>query len=675
MAILQMPAPASTPALLNQTRRWVVKTKAQWGEPWQVSEYLVPVRCIHSVGPSNSSAEFALAVGTLKREDRQAFADELMRDLLGRYVLIEARPDNGAAYPVWVGIILEDQLALKGVTANRTESGDQGILAFGLEVLLDRRPITTGVIWQDSQVRRIGVAPVHNERHQLGLAPLGNRSTDKHPVQDQRLGGYDEAYTFSNEGQTWSALEILEYLIAHHPPPGPAFRLDGQHADLANLFPTIDLRHRTIRQALDSLVDRRRGYGWCIRVNAYNLAEPVAVHVFSVFGRSLEIGGGSWSANRDQVLIDFDEDLTVDSLDRVRDRDKRYDRVVVRGRPILSCFTVSPADGTLFEGWTGSEETAFQAAEAEHRNEERFARVYRFFRIPPEWNWMASTGAGGSDPFYLANPRVTLGGSIIQDPANQGASTQPPVWMHARSLEQYLPIFETAGADGAEPRPIKPMIFVPVDDLYYRLDDMPDDLGVPSAGLSIPRREFGFVVQARPPELLSLNHFAAGDGSLDWEEMIVTVAARTDQCIEARVNITAEYATGRDLVIDVPDAETWIILPGTVIGVQAGALLRYQSDTWVLRDDSQRLRNIANVAYEWYRVDRAVMRLKLRNADPIARVGQYLIDSGPVSRSRPLETIVSRVTLDLDRRTQTIDTGWAELDAQAFEAGTFDPRL
>lgn len=146
MAILQMPAPASTPAILDQTRRWIVKTKAQWGDSWQVSEYLVPLRCIHSVGPSNSSAEFALALGTLKREDRQTFADELMRDLLGRYVLVEARPDNGPAYPVWVGIILEDQLALKGVTSNRTESGDQGIIAFGLEVLLDRRPITTGVI-------------------------------------------------------------------------------------------------------------------------------------------------------------------------------------------------------------------------------------------------------------------------------------------------------------------------------------------------------------------------------------------------------------------------------------------------------------------------------------------------------------------------------------------------
>jgi len=58
-------------------------------------------------------------------------------------------------------------------------------------------------------------------------------------------------------------------------------------------------------------------------------------------------------------------------------------------------------------------------------------------------------------------------------------------------------------------------------------------------------------------------------------------------------------------MIQDPDAEAWYIVPGTVIDVVDGALVRHDGG-WV-RDDSPRLRQKAVFAAAWYATPRATL--------------------------------------------------------------------
>jgi hypothetical protein len=184
-------------------------------------------------------------------------------------------------------------------------------------------------------------------------------------------------------------------------------------------------------------------------------------------------------------------------------------------------------------------------------------------------------------------------------------------------------------------------------------------------------KDFGIRVDLGANHKLALNHFDgakptdhANQPKYDYEKMIATVAARTDERLRVEVSIGGADRD-RVLIINVPDAETWYCTPGTVLDVTNGNLERSNDTTeeMVLRDDSPRLRQIAAQAVGWYGRPRANMRLTLSDCLLGFHPGLFIPAVRDKYRAEPVNSPVTAVSWDFgEELSTTVQTNYAELD-------------
>lgn len=696
MSQIQIPALPPVPDPRNPAsplrsgfNRFSVSIKVGWGDEWVRVLYLEPINCIEAAAPTVGSALFRLRTGMIRREDADAsnggpgFSLQDPRDLMGRYVKIDALADQG---PVqwWVGIFTMESFEHMGKRISgqqAIEDGDQYVTAYGLEILLDRKPIITG--WVEAQQgdtapTQIGRAPAFNEQHRFGLAIQGNRSASMLDVPwindpDTPADALTSAFVFSRDGERWGMGDCMRYLMAFFPPVGPAFILDGQFRDLDNIEIEIPHEGLTHKQFLDRAVDRRRGYGYSVRPGQDG--EAVTVHVFSQFEQRVSVGEGEeqmiFEGNPERFSLDIDEKDEVLGCTFTQDFDTQYDRIIVRGRPILTCFTVGIPDGTLEPAWTEDEETAYKAADDAARREERFERVYACFRLPIDFAWRTGDGTGTfpESDLQIANPPIDADGQIIANGVDGDGNDadQPGIWNAFREFSHLLPLEKTVAISQAEPEYLTcPMVFVKNSTgSWFRIESLVNVEEESRHGHAVNlTRESAFRVNFADNHLLALNHFEGAttdiDPEFDFENMIATVAMRTDQCIEVEADLTSAAETGKTLVISMPDAESWFIVGGTVTGIENGEIIRNANE--VLRDDSAKLRAVLGVARQWYGKPRRPVSITLQRISAFAKVGWLLERVG----SRQVGTVVTRMTYDFVRLTTRIETAYRELDPREF---------
>jgi len=123
--------------------------------------------------------------------------------------------------------------------------------------------------------------------------------------------------------------------------------------------------------------------------------------------------------------------------------------------------------------------------------------------------------------------------------------------------------------------------------------------------------------------------YAFGDGYASemtkawykWQTCLATVALRLDQRLFVEQTIDSD--NGPVLTINVPNAELWLIAPGTVTGVDAGGALQPYTGTRKVRDDTDRLTEILNLAAAWYGQRRRDLSIVFRGAVTDYTLGQY----------------------------------------------------
>lgn len=645
----------------------MVYVRAEWGDAWTWIPFMRARRVTEAVAPAVSSAELEWRFGRIKRNWLTTWKTFEAVALTGGYVLVAGQSVFGEE-PLWAGVIEADQIDLRPAYTEATTlgglfsglpqppgqpQGDQTIEAVGLEHILDRRPITgaaTDVGWIDRGID-------FNERRGFGYRPFGNRSTAVGP---------DGVHVFSADGQRWTALQALAYLLQYHGLPELPITIDGQWGALDYIVDEWRFDGLTLWQAINTLIDRRRGLGWRIVVG---LDDIVRLWVFSHSPEPIvvEIPDSPpvvIPANQFQSVVDFTH--TRDTEARLNFSEaERYDAIDVRGGPVSVCCTLSNADANLVPAWSAAQEAGYIAApgstDAERdveRATDKFAAVYQRFRVPDAWNWLAADGSGGGTP-QIASPAVAADGWIHPD-------VQANAWTWGKTFDRQIPLLKDAEG---EPELRSPFAIASVGGSYQYLDRL-DQHG---ANVSVSDSDLAVYVEPRPINHIAGDTHFTGDSEHDpewnWETMRVTVMLPTDQHLRVRLGLPPETARRVKRIV-IPEAVAWYILHGTVVDVAEGTPQRWGIEVtpvpdYVVRNDVNLLRAAAVLAAVWYAPVRRTIQYTHEAISLAHFTGSMIRAAVQGLAGAEVNTVVTQRTWDFDAQTTNVQTGYAEIDAGA----------
>jgi len=654
-----------------------VQVRQTWGSTWQPSSYLVPVSAIDCSAPTIPRAEFRFAYGNIKREDTAVFAIESPLDLVDWFVRILIHTDGKDSVTLWHGVLTDDSDGMLGVAADGNPSGDQAMIAYGLEHLLDLDSISGAMVrTAGGSELEIGRLLPFNQRRAHAAGEIGNRT--------ETVGG-DGVYVFGDDGEVWDHSQVAEYLLEYHSPSAFTLSLSGQAASLTALRSVLDLDGKTLYQALNTVINRRQGFGWYLSVDDAN---GVSVEVFTGFETSVDTANGVIPANTKQCDLAFDRAIDLSRAVATRNRSQRYDRVRAVGEYVKACATFSFTDGNLEAGWDASAQTDYEyvsGSDAEEKDRERrtdkYARVFRAFRVPRSWNGVGGNWTGSG---FNAIPSMCWTGALDID-------TQAPFWVYGKQFLSWLPVFEETDVDDAEKELMRPLAFLKntAGDVYQAdaIADETDNL-TPYAVRPMSG-EFGMEVRsARINHTLAQNTFDPDTtaskiaSEFDYNRLAITAAFETDE----RLAVTATLPgiaedEGRTMTVHVPGAECWYVAPGTIIEATNKQAVpfdldRSPTDDYEVRNDRRVLEARAKLLLAWYGRERSILDITVSDRLGLfVPVGSYVRYATHGTKTTPVGTVLTSRSWDFTAFSTTLKTGYGEFDALGidYEPGESSP--
>ncbi len=574
--------------------------------------FITPTQAMETVAPQVGQASFRFDFGIVQYSELGQFEKFDPYTLSRANVCIKVYDYWGDAF-LWDGIV--DLETVRPHGADTVSQGEQVFTAFTLEHALDRGQII-GAFCDDGfgDVQYIDRPMRFNRRGQRGLNIVGNRFPDAN-----YFGG-------GPEPETWTNVDILDYIIDFYVPSDITWIGCGQLASLENTIEEYDFEGSTVFEAMNRLIDRRKGVGWrCVSVGG----PEIYIYVFSMASEGFAFGGAVLEPNPDQSIISFTGIRNVDPVVSFNGL-AMYEQIIVKGGPISSTASFSYADGTLEEGWTPESEVDYNAGSGDGedtdkndaaRASEIFEAVFAKHNLVTDWLGYAGDGEGGDVfnalPGYWpdAEPDADLLGNFFR---------------LDHVFERTIP-FEVESNTSDQPEYRKAFALFLVDPSgTYNPDDIPDpDLRVwayadklESVGkdlknlvMTIGDRDLSIIVKGTPNLLTGLGAFSDADPAsnavpeVEYTTMIATVSLRTDSHLKATFTFPWWTGDGRVKLLEDRDAEAWYVAPGTVIEVVDGELVRH--DGGFIRDDSERLADKALLAAAWFGTPRATLAVDM----------------------------------------------------------------
>ncbi len=651
-----------TPAIFKESQIGAVFVRPAWSGTfdWEWVPFLEPVHCEYKTAPSLSTAQFEWTVGEVKQIGATTFPEYDLLNLADYFVGISVI-NSFTDWTAWVGLIQSETLIEpsvdQGITTMRQVFG-----AVGLEYLLQRRRIIGSYVDGDILIDR---NMVFNERHGRGASVIGNRSTNK---------GARGAYTFSTDGKVWTNWQIIEHIMEFYQPPNIPFPIYGAWFALDQIVDVHDLTGLTVYDALNRLIDRRRGFAWNVLASfisvqitiSTQLSEPIRLG-------EVEVPANSWQRDIDLTgLIDVKTKMSSNRAHLV-------DTIIARGQRIKCCGTIAFLNSTLTEGWSSGNQTTYESLTDEERRSDALERVYRHYKIPAAWNWeLANLFDAGTE--YMSPAALTDG--TVDHTAN-GA-----VWNSDHRFESFIPFEMTGGISGEDEVQFRrPFVLVEDPDTadeYHYIENL-DELEFKSASVGIADRELTLIIRpaGAPPHVLGLNDFVDTeptdhDPEVDYTSMIATVFFAGDSHLKVEVSIPANdlAGLGKTLYIDVPHAEYWFAAKGTVEDVDENKALVYRESgdpaavqLETIRDDGLLLRTAALGAMAWYSQQRNTIEWEIAGLSPQMFPGVLVrLAASSAHTYDQVGTTVTSWRLDFGEEIKTtVKTGFAELDTEAFK--------
>jgi len=669
-----------------QEREFEVYTRTSWENSWHKRSDIEPLRCSQAISPGIGQAQFRLRLGDGQNPDGSRLDSANNPASLQRvYIRVEEVGGNN----VFCGWIPKSQFDVLG-ESNGVKTADHIIHAQTFDTFLDSA-IDGGWVEDSGSARAISCLPVFNERSENGLALLGNMSSSTVSVDGA------SSFVFSDDGEVWSYWHILDYLfVRSQPAGGPDFRLNGSSGVwdmLANVKTVVDLNGDTFRSALNKLIPRSRGLFWTLFYDASS--NYVQVYVDSKLDAELTVGTTVIPANARQRSVDLWGELKDEKVRVTQNAQNHYDKIIVRGQKIKSCFTVSIADGNLEKAWTDELETKYKTAadgsdgfsdlspedqrraNDEFRATDEFERVFSHFRIPNDWDWTVQNGSSSAISTHLT----------LNDEGSVASEFNLP-WNSQKRLQPQLPLavgvdYSIEGRDDSNPDNSQSefrkafVICENANERYVYLDKVP----FCPANIRMLSREMAFDVSFNPQYLFAAGKtagFEAGTFAADsidshgynYDKLKATVCMETDNYLQVVWDNSAGVENPRTLIVDVPDAQMWAIAPNTTVGINPdGSEQKFTGNNFI-RNDVDRLLEIRAAVVAQLAKSRNQLEITINDTASPWLEGDMLNDVAVATGSVPAiaGTVVTSYAIDFIAGKTTIRTDFAELDYQSIFA-------
>jgi len=458
----------------------------------------------------------------------------------------------------------------------------------------------------------------------------------------------DGVYTFeAGSGNQWTRYQAAGHLLKRFADQyGVTFTLAGQAGSMTGVG-VLDFEGRSFWDALRSLINPAAGF-------TFYLA-GTTVMVVSITDTAI---GSAVPANPNTATLTLDESQIM-SRPAVRTiENAHYDYIEARGGRLRVAFTMRSSWGTLAAGWTAAEETAYKAADDDERRNEANEHVYSRLVLPDDWDGYANS--------VNCIPVIDTSDGSVDN------SEQQNLWLKGAVLERTLPIEDSAG------NLRRPVAWIRDDGTgdYWKVDKPPVDLDYAAMNVRVIDDRPGVQMGVRYPHYLALNHFTEDsdyDAILDYEDLIITVSMVTDERVRIRA-AAAEAESGpvtKVKIIDVPEAELWWIVAGTVLDVEGTTLSTQAAGaSQYARDDRSLLQDVVDLAKAWYGRRRASADVTYTTFDVMPDYLGYVVREiaygGTVT---PAGTIVSRIAYNFTSSTIALRTEWMDLDFALLTGG------
>lgn len=692
--------------LLQQAPAQRVYIRRRWNSDWVLQPNLYCRAIRHALAPGNSLAILHWVYGQAMHPSDGSMQSYPPLELLGWFVKIEYDVDtpNGTLTKYHYGYVTEEDRERRGeypAVDSLAYSGQQNILAFGLEYLYRRQRIDRSRIHKlDGSEATIRLGLTFNAENPFDRE-TGNRSTGI---------GSDGHYLFEEDLENalnWSTRDIVQYLHSVFRPVGSSdfdfmdWQLDSPYMSVlpSSDRPRVIVDGRTLGDVFDELMNRRRGLGWSVFIEEDAFGSHPFIRPISLSSTPVDMPDG-WTLEEAHDQYDLYTDSAVQARSPIirRSLSAQYDQVRVVGERIRSIFTVSRADATLDPDWTSAQRTEYndgasglgdyptdvaerEAANARVRTRQDLERVYSSFKLTDDFSFV-SDGIGGTDVIWLPN---------------ETADGPEPVYRPEVRLLHYLPIDEHAVSTEAR-QYLRPFVlvrvheaedefdsdkYVPIDRIsqYAKIEETGDGGGFRwSASVRVAEHDAALWVNisGKPQHVIAgdaANDFVAlGDGEderdlpeLDWRmDMLATVCVEAQRYTEAvwpASSTITDSDSVRRLIIDIGEQGRLDYIPqGTVTGLEDDGKLIHQTGSVYIRDDRSKMESLAKQAYIWYQRVRQAVQIPFAGCFVDLVPGNFISTFGSVLDAEPINAVVSQVEYDFENGTTLLQTDYAELD-------------
>ncbi len=663
---------------------------------WEQSPHLWAVNLTRGCAPTIDQAALVWMFGEMDRECDDAvdgvlgYVDPL--ELKGKFIRIEAEEYD----LVWYGYVVTEERTDGPVVDGVVTAGTQAFGAVGLEWFLSRQMIHKSTVYDPDD----GTVDIDRA---IGFnAGFGD---GRSVAYDKRENRDSAAAIFADDATTavlWTAEDIVLHLLEYRGPKDAAGNFSPIEFELADdasayldwFHPTVFTEGRSVWQVLNDVISHSRGLTWWLEVDLGLFLNEFHVYlrVSSMATSAVSLpGGATLPAALNSVAITSLDDV-LDALTVKRDLSRKFDHVICRGSRRRAVFTVSLLSENLEPAWRAADETDYRTAlgtdpaeNDRYRKSHKLERVYQTFQIPRDWDGASNNGATVPSGTH-ACPKLAQGSSSIV--------AAEPINMPGLRLLRTMPIkvgydYSNATAptardpDNTAPEWQRPFAVVDIDGegswrFTHDLADEQDGEGRDLRSFSLHCLDATPGLQFTPPEdmphSLALNHFDPDtDGAtdhdplVDYELLRCTVCGEWDAYCEGKYPLDdSDSEPVQTLYIQIGERARldWMAV-GTIYDVVNGAL-QTVSTGGALRDDRELCVQIAQIAHQWYGVERAEVSLTTGRPELPADVGDLITTIGTGATEQTINAVVSQINYDFRSGRMSLTAGFSELDFAAL---------
>ena len=176
--------------------------------------------------------------------------------------------------------------------------------------------------------------------------------------------------------------------------------------------------------------------------------------------------------------------------------------------------------------------------------------------------------------------------------------------------------------------------------------------------------DLGVVIETPKQHTYGKTHSTQSGADFDYELSSFTVAMETDEHV--RIQRTAvDVEPGsiiRTKLIDIPDAELWIIVDGTITDIAADGSAVEQSGNAIIRSDVDILSRAADIAQAWYGRRRNRISVPYSDAIVLDHLGKVVSETDVGGAVIATGTIINHIKYDIPAQSVTLDTDFFDLN-------------